>query len=165
REHRDWILYTEETPHLPVHSRLTLAEAREAIAAGAEPTYSGTFVGARKYVLDTFANTKSAGMKRRVAEFLTVAPCPVCQGKKLRPEALSVTIAGLDIAEFSALPVHELMSILDTTVAESRTSMDDGEDPFSDDHPSAEKLAAFVRLGEGLTDRLKPIRDLGLGYL
>ncbi|MEY8567886.1 excinuclease ABC subunit A [Brevibacterium linens] len=165
REHRDWILYTEETPHLPVHSRLTLAEAQEAIAAGAEPTYSGTFVGARKYVLDTFANTKSAGMKRRVAEFLTVAPCPVCQGKKLRPEALSVTIAGLDIAEFSALPVHELMSILDTTVAESRTSMDDGEDPFSDDHPSAEKLAAFVRLGEGLTDRLKPIRDLGLGYL
>ena len=165
REHRDWILYTEETPHLPVHSRLTLAEAREAIAAGAEPTYSGTFVGARKYVLDTFANTKSAGMKRRVAEFLTVAPCPVCQGKKLRPEALSVTIAGLDIAEFSALPVHELMSILDTTVAESRTSMDDGEDPFSADHPSAEKLAAFVRLGEGLTDRLKPIRDLGLGYL
>ena len=165
REHRDWILYTEETPHLPVHSRLTLAEAREAIAAGAEPTYSGTFVGARKYVLDTFANTKSAGMKRRVAEFLTVAPCPVCQGKKLRPEALSVTIAGLDIAEFSALPVHELMSILDTTVAESRTSMDDGEDPFSADHPSAEKLAAFVRLGESLTDRLKPIRDLGLGYL
>ena len=165
REHRDWILYTEETPHLPVHSRLTLAEAREAIAAGAEPTYSGTFVGARKYVLDTFANTKSAGMKRRVAEFLTVAPCPVCQGKKLRPEALSVTIAGLDIAEFSALPVHELMSILDTTVAESRTSMDDGEDPSSADHPSAEKLAAFVRLGEGLTDRLKPIRDLGLGYL
>ena len=76
---RTWILYTEETPHLPVHSRLTLAEAREAIAAGAEPTYSGTFVGARKYVLDTFANTKSAAMKRRVAEFLTAGPCPVCR--------------------------------------------------------------------------------------
>ena len=157
QEHRDWILYTEETPHLPVHSRLTLAEAQEAIAAGAEPTYSGTFVGARKYVLDTFANTKSAAMKRRVAEFLTVAPCPICQGKKLRPEALSVTIAGLDIAEFSALPLHELMRILSDAVAESRTAMDD--------HPSAEKLAAFVRLGEGLIDRLRPICDLGLGYL
>ena len=179
REHRDWILYTEETPHLPVHSRLTLAEAREAIAAGAEPTYSGTFVGARKYVLDTFANTKSAAMKRRVSEFLTVAPCPICRGKKLRPEALSVTIAGLDIAEFSALPLHELMQILSDAVVESRTSMDAGdhapsspgrqsaaEDHSSvDDHPSAEKLAAFVRLGEGLIDRLKPISDLGLGYL
>ena len=50
REEREWILYTEETPHVPVHSRLTLAEARAAIAAGVEPSYSGTFVGARKYV-------------------------------------------------------------------------------------------------------------------
>ncbi|MCU4297237.1 excinuclease ABC subunit UvrA [Brevibacterium permense] len=159
REHRDWILYTEETPHLPVHSRLTLDEAREAIAAGAEPTYSGTFVGARKYVLDTFANTKSAAMKRRVAEFLSACPCPVCHGKKLRPEALSVTIAGLDIAEFSALPLHELMSVLRDEAASAKASM------ATDDHPAADKLAAFVRLGEGLIDRLRPIVDLGLGYL
>ena len=159
REHRDWILYTEETPHLPVHSRLTLDEAREAIAAGAEPTYSGTFVGARKYVLDTFANTKSAGMKRRVAEFLSAGPCPVCHGKKLRPDALSVTIAGLDIAEFSALPLHELMSVLRDEVASAKAAAE------ADDHPAADKLAAFVRLGEGLIDRLRPIVDLGLGYL
>ncbi|WP_062240386.1 excinuclease ABC subunit UvrA [Brevibacterium epidermidis] len=155
REHRDWILFTEETPHLPVHSRLTLTEAREAIAAGAEPTYSGTFVGARKYVLDTFANTKSAGMKRRVAEFLSVETCPVCHGKKLKPEALSVTIAGLDIAAFSALPLHELMTVLETEVASAKAAMDTGE----------ESGGAFVRLGEGLIDRLRPISDLGLGYL
>lgn len=156
---RDWLLYTEETPHLPVHSRLTLAEAREAIAAGAEPTYSGTFVGARKYVLDTFANTKSAGMKRRVAEFLSAGTCPVCHGKKLRPDALSVTIAGLDIAEFSALPLRELMSVLRDEVASAKAATE------ADDHPAADKLAAFVRLGEGLIDRLRPIVDLGLGYL
>lgn len=150
---RDWLLYTEETPHVPVHSRLTLAEAKDAIAAGVEPTYSGTFVGARKYILDTFANTKSAGMKRRVAGFLSVALCPVCQGKRLKPEALSVTIAGLDIAEFSELPLRELMTVLTDTVVAA------GE------HVSAEKLAALVRLGEGLIDRLRPIVDLGLGYL
>lgn len=167
---RDWLLYTEETPHLPVHSRLTLDEAREAIAAGAEPTYSGTFVGARKYVLDTFANTKSAGMKRRVAEFLTAAPCPVCHGKKLKPEALSVTIAGLDIAEFSALPLHELMTLLEETVASAEKSAEaDGTPAAPDGAPgeeiSAEKLATTVRLGGGLIDRLRPIVDLGLGYL
>ncbi|GAA1517142.1 excinuclease ABC subunit UvrA [Brevibacterium permense] len=167
---RDWLLYTEETPHLPVHSRLTLAEAREAIAAGTEPTYSGTFVGARKYVLDTFANTKSAGMKRRVAEFLTAAPCPVCHGKKLKPEALSVTIAGLDIAEFSALPLHELMTLLEETVASAEKSAEaDGTPAAPDGAPgeeiSAEKLATTVRLGGGLIDRLRPIVDLGLGYL
>lgn len=167
---RDWLLYTEETPHLPVHSRLTLAEAREAIAAGAEPTYSGTFVGARKYVLDTFANTKSAGMKRRVAEFLSAGPCPVCHGKKLKPEALSVTIAGLDIAEFSALPLHELMTLLEETVASAEKSAEaDGTPAATDGAPgeeiSAEKLATTVRLGGGLIDRLRPIVDLGLGYL
>ena len=71
KKDRDWILYTDETPFVPVHSRLTLAEARRAIRAGIEPSYSGTFVGARRYVLDTFANTKSASMKRRVAQFVS----------------------------------------------------------------------------------------------
>ncbi|WP_166968570.1 excinuclease ABC subunit UvrA [Brevibacterium atlanticum] len=170
---RDWLLYTEETPHLPVHSRLTLAEAREAADAGVEPTYSGTFVGARKYILDTFANTKSAGMKRRVAGFLSVAPCPVCHGKRLKPEALTVSIAGLDIAEFSSLPLRELVSLLKDTVADARASLDasdhadaaDEQDEADIEHVSAEKLATTVRLGEGLIDRLRPIVDLGLGYL
>lgn len=42
---RDWILYTDETPFVPVHSRPTLSESKAAIEAGAEPSYSGTFVG------------------------------------------------------------------------------------------------------------------------
>ncbi|MDR8274150.1 excinuclease ABC subunit A, partial [Acinetobacter baumannii] len=81
---------------VPVHSRLTLSESKAAIDAGVEPSYSGTFVGARRYILDTFANTKSASMKRRVAQFLTAAICPVCDGKRLKPEALSVTFEGFD---------------------------------------------------------------------
>ena len=152
REQRDWILYTDETPFVPVHSRLTLDEARAAIAAGVEPTYSGTYTGARRYVLDTFANTKSASMKRRVAEFLTAAPCPACHGKRLKPEALSVTFEGLDIAQFSQLPLDDLTSLLETAVAEA-------------DDRSVEKLAATSRLGAGLLDRIRPIIDLGLGYL
>jgi excinuclease ABC subunit A len=162
---RDWLLYTEETPHLPVHSRLTLAEAREAIDAGVEPTYSGTFVGARKYVLDTFANTKSASMKRRVAQFLTAAPCPVCHGKKIKPEALSVTVVGLDIADFSALPLHELIALLEKTVASAEKSESGDKASEGGQEMSAEKRATTVRLGGGLIDRLKPIVDLGLGYL
>lgn len=84
---RDWILYTDETPFVPVYSRPTLSESKAVIEAGAEPSYSGTFVGARRYILDTFANTKSASMKRRVAQSLTAAICPVCHGKRLKPEA------------------------------------------------------------------------------
>lgn len=148
KKDRDWILYTEETPHVPVYSRMTLAEAQAAKKAGAEPSYSGTYVGAKRYVLDTFANTKSASMKRKVAQFLTSIPCPACHGKRIKPEALSVTFAGVDIADFSQLPLHELVNLLEEEV----------------EHAS-KKLAATARLGAGLIERLRPIIDLGLGYL
>lgn len=148
KKDRDWILYTEETPHVPVYSRMTLAEAQAAEKAGAEPSYSGTYVGAKRYVLDTFANTKSASMKRKVAQFLTSIPCPACHGKRIKPEALSVTFAGVDIADFSQLPLHELVNLLEEEV----------------EHAS-KKLATTARLGAGLVERLRPIIDLGLGYL
>lgn len=175
KEDRDWILYTDETPYVPVHSRLTLSEAQAATAAGVEPSYSGTFVGARRYVLDTFANTKSGSMKRRVAQFLTVAPCPACHGKRLKPEALSVTFDGLDIADLSALPLAELSTLIDRAVERATSALDradsagsapaaaDGVIPAPD--RSVEKLAATARLGAELVNRLRPIIDLGLGYL
>ncbi|MFE7573342.1 excinuclease ABC subunit A [Streptomyces sp. NPDC057521] len=198
KKHRDWILYTDETPSLPVHSRLTLSEARAAIEAGDEPSYQGAFVGARRYVLDTFANTKSASMKRRVAQFLDAAPCPSCHGKRLKPEALTVTFEGLDIADFSGLPLRELASMLDGAVAVAsrqanaagsaaprgkgldagarRTAVQQrvaaggsaheaAPDVRRTPNRSAEKLATTARLGGELLDRLRPVIDLGLGYL
>lgn len=192
RADRDWILYTEETPFVPVHSRLTLSQARAATAAGVEPSYSGTFVGARRYVLDTFANTKSASMKRRVAQFLTAALCPVCHGKRLKPEALTVTFEGLDIAALSALTLHELAARLERVVAGTDAATEVSGEALDEDsrrtavehrvaaggsahaaapdvrrtpNQSAEKRAAAARLGAELIDRLRPIIDLGLGYL
>lgn len=44
---------------VPVYSGLTLRQARATAAEHLEPSYNGTFVGTRRYVLDTFANTKS----------------------------------------------------------------------------------------------------------
>ena len=155
KKDRDWILYTDETPFVPVHSRLTLSESKAAIKAGVEPSYSGTFVGARRYILDTFANTKSASMKRRVAQFLTATVCPACNGKRLKPEALSVTFEGRDIAELSQLPLRELATILSGVVTRD------------EEHEAAspEKRAAAVQLASGVLQRLRPLVDLGLGYL
>ena len=65
----------------------------------------GTFTGARKYVLQTFATTESPTMKKRVARYMISTDCPLCHGKRLRPEALAVTFAGLDIADLSRLPL------------------------------------------------------------
>ena len=54
----------------------------------------GTFTGARRYVLHTFATTQSALMKKRVARFMVGRACPLCHGKRLKREALAVTFAG-----------------------------------------------------------------------
>ena len=94
---RDWILFTEEQPTVPVYAGFTPAETRTALRARPSPAYMGTFTGARRYVLHTFATTQSPLMKRRVARFMTGAICPACDGKRLKKEALSVTFAGLDI--------------------------------------------------------------------
>src|SRR3954467_5873795 len=95
KKDRDWILFTEEQPTVPVYAGYTPAEARRALKRKEEPSYMGTFTSARRHVLHTFAHTESALMKRRVAQYMLSADCPECAGKRLRRESLSVTFAGL----------------------------------------------------------------------
>ncbi|HEU4524636.1 MAG TPA: hypothetical protein VFR62_06415, partial [Gemmatimonadales bacterium] len=85
KKDRDWILYTEETPTVPVYAGYTPAETRRALKRKEEPSYMGTFTGARKYVLETFAKTESAQMKKRVSRYMVSTECPECHGKRLRP--------------------------------------------------------------------------------
>src|SRR5215217_6017118 len=105
---RDWLLFTDEQPTVPVYAGWDRDEVRRAIKRKEEPSYMGTFTGARKYVLGTFATTQSALMKKRVAQYMVSTECATCKGKRLRKEALSVTFAGLDIAAMSALPLKRL---------------------------------------------------------
>src|ERR1700760_193318 len=112
KKDRDWILFTEEQPSVPVYAGFTPAETRRALKRKMEPSYMGTFTGVRKYVLQTFATTHSPLMKRRVARYLTGAACPVCHGKRLRPEALTVKFARLDISEMSTLSLAKLARVL-----------------------------------------------------
>src|SRR6201999_4314998 len=99
KKDRDWILFTEEQPTMPVYAGFTPAETRQALRAKMDPSYMGTFTSARKYVLHTFATTHSALMKKRVARYMIASACPVCHGKRLRPEALTVKFEGYDISE------------------------------------------------------------------
>ena len=70
RKDRDWLLFTDEQPKVPVYAGYTPQEVRRALRRKEEPSYIGTFTGARRYVLQTFATTESASMKRRVSRFL-----------------------------------------------------------------------------------------------
>ena len=113
RKDRDWMLFTDEQPTVPVYAGYDPDEVRRALKRKEEPSYMGTFTGARRYVLHTFATTESAADEEaRVASYLVSTDCPVCDGKRLRREALSVTFAGLDIAEMSRLPLKRLAALL-----------------------------------------------------
>ena len=66
KKDRDWILFSEEQPQVPVYPGFTPAETRRALKRKLEPGYMGTFTSARRHVFSTFANTHSAMMKKRV---------------------------------------------------------------------------------------------------
>src|SRR6188768_3606493 len=155
KKDRDWILFTEEQPTVPVYAGYNLAETKRALKRKEEPSYQGTFTGARKYVLQTFATTQSAMMKRRVAQFLSSSDCRACKGKRLKPEPLSVTFAGMDIAEISRLPLKQLRGVLGRHL--------DGRKRDFADHP--EKALVVQRITEDMSARLEVLLDLGLGYL
>jgi len=142
-----------------VYAGFTPAETRRALKRKEEPSYMGTFTGARKYVLQTFATTESAAMKKRVARYLIGADCPACGGKRLRPEALAVTFAGLDIAGMSRLTLAALLERLRPYARGEAGALA----TLPRHHPEQELVAQ--RIGEDLVARLEVLLDLGLGYL
>jgi excinuclease ABC subunit A len=132
-EQREWILFTDEQPVVTVHP------VRDADRI--QRPYQGTYMSARRYVMKTFSDSKSPALRAKAERFLTSAPCPVCGGSRLRPEALAVTFGGRTIAELAALPLAELAGALDATTETARV------------------------LTEDIRSRIAPVVELGLGYL
>jgi excinuclease ABC subunit A len=156
RKDRDWILFTEEQPTVPVYAGFTPEETRRALKRKDEPSYQGTFTGVRRYLLHTLAHTESALTRKRTMRFLVSAECSVCHGKRLRPESLSVKFAGLDIAEISALPLIRLDELLRSAVSGASSSKHSA-------HP--ERAMVAQRVTDDLVERIAVMLDLGLGYL
>ena len=193
KKDRDWILFTEETPSVPVYPGFTPAETRTALRRKTEPAYMGTFSGARRYVLHTFATTQSALMKKRVARFMVGSVCPLCNGRRLKREALSVTFAGMDIGTLSQLSLGRMADVL-RPAAEGRFDVAAGRDSATLSRAasrrntarrvaaggsahaggsdvrrtpelSEEKRIAAQRLAHDLVERIGTLQALGLGYL
>jgi len=159
KKDRDWILFTDEQPTVPVYAGYTPEETRRALKRKEEPSYQGTFTGARRYVLHTFANTQSPLMKRRVARYMLSTECPLCHGKRLRRESLAVKFAGLDIADIARLPLARLASLLRPYVEGTAP----GLRKLGAEHP--EKVLVTERIVQDMAGRLSVLLDLGLGYL
>ena len=154
KKDRHWILFTEDTPTVPVYPGYTPDETQRALKRKEEPAYQGTFSSARRYVMHTFATTNSPLMKKRVSQYMLGAVCPSCEGKRLRRESLSVTFAGYDIAEISSLPLSKLAAVIRPYA--KKVARDE-------DHP--EKAIVTYRIACDLASRLDVLLDLGLGYL
>jgi len=191
KKQRDWILYTEEQPVAPVYAGMTPAQTRAALRRKAEPSYMGTFTGARRYILHTFATTQSALMKKRVARFMTGARCPVCDGRRLKAQALSVTFAGIDIGSLSRLSLNAIAETLAPAaagrfdapasaatrsraasrndsarrVARGGSAHAGGSDVRRTPDLSEEKRIAAQRIAHDLIERIAALQALGLGYL
>lgn len=155
KETRDWILFTDETPEVPVYPEYNIKQVREAIKKGEKPNYKGTFTSAKNFVLHSFATTQSPRTKKRVAQFMQISECPSCHGKKLKQESLSVKFAGLDIGELSQLTLTELALKLH----------DAANKKLSDDMPDREKAIVAKRIASDILSRVEALTRLGLGYL
>lgn len=133
---REWILFTEEKPVV------TVEPVREPHRI--HRPYQGTYTGAKQLLLRSHAESKSEATRARAAEYLHTAVCPLCDGRRLKPEALAVTFAGYNITELADLPLSELVEVL---------------------RPHTPGTEALAVLTQDLTSRIDVLIELGLGYL
>ena len=154
---RDFILFTEDQPTVPVYAGLTPAETKRALKRKEDPSYMGTFSSARRHVFHSFTNTQSAMMKKRAMQYMLASNCGECHGKRLKKESLSVKFAGYDITELSRLPLKELAKIMRPYA--------DGAKVIESAKDHAEKAVVAQRSAEDATARLAVLLELGLGYL
>jgi excinuclease ABC subunit A len=94
-----------------------------------------------------YKDTDSESYHEWFARYTSAMPCPQCNGKRLRPESLAVTVAGLSIADFTALPVGDAQKAINRVKLNAR-----------------EELLARRILNE-IGARLEFLSTVGLGYL
>ena len=94
-----------------------------------------------------YLETQSDSVKRELEEFMTEQPCPACQGRRLRKEALAVTVGGLSIFEFTQLSVTDELKWVN-------------ELKLTD-----QQLLIADRILKEIRNRLGFLQSVGLGYL
>ena len=97
-----------------------------------------------------YRDTESEHSRTDIERYMVSTPCPVCQGKRLKPESLAVTISGKNIMDVSALSVVQELEWI-ATIGDSVLS-------------EREKMIAREILKE-IQARLGFLKDVGLEYL
>ena len=114
---------------------------------GRQMTYSTGFEGVIPYIERKYLEAETDVQRQRYASYLREIPCPVCEGKRLKPEVLAVTVNGRsisDVCELSLADAHTFMDALTLTEREAKI---------------AAQVLREIRL------RLEFLLEVGLSYL
>ncbi len=105
------------------------------------------FHGILAYLRDSLEESKSESYREWLLNYMSAAICPVCQGKRLRPESLAVKVGSLSIAEFTALPLRRALDAARRLEFSHREALIAG------------------RLRREIIERLEFLNAVGLSYL
>ncbi|GAB2741947.1 excinuclease ABC subunit UvrA [Nocardioides pakistanensis] len=79
---------------------------------GRERSYYTSFEGVRPYIERRHREAESDTSRERFEGFMREVPCPTCQGSRLKPVSVAVTVGGKNIAEVTAMPINEAAEFL-----------------------------------------------------
>jgi excinuclease ABC subunit A len=96
-----------------------------------------------------YDETESEWVKGDLEQYMSTKPCPVCQGKRLKPEALSVKVAGRDMSEVTSMAIEDAFGYFQGMAGKL----------------NARQLAIGERAVKEVLERLRFLQDVGLGYL
>ena len=80
--------------------------------ANGRGTLERPFEGVLNNISRRFAETQSEAMQKELEECMAARPCPKCRGKRLNELALAVTVGGMGIMDFCALPVSDALDFV-----------------------------------------------------
>lgn len=134
---KDLLLYGKNSRPVKVHYK----------GQRGEGVYDITFEGLIKSVARRYRETSAESTKAEYETFMTITPCEVCGGKRLKPTALAVTVGDKNIAELTELPITELAKFMKNLELTDR-----------------QKMIGAAILKE-IRSRLHFLIDVGLDYL
>jgi excinuclease ABC subunit A len=116
--------------------------------------YGDGFEGIIPTMERQYKETESENSRANIERYMVLTPCPSCQGKRLKPESLAVTIGGKNIVDVSALPVTQALDWIAAIGGNGKKAVLN----------KREKLIASQIIKE-IQSRLGFLKDVGLDYL
>ncbi|MFN2243512.1 MAG: excinuclease ABC subunit UvrA [Anaerolineae bacterium] len=138
---------------------------------GLERTYTTHFEGVIPNLQRRYREASSDYAKEEIERYMAQRDCPVCKGRRLKPEALAVTLAGRPIDEITRMSVTEMLRWIEQLQAEQPTGGDGQNRPEAgaldpDDLRLTNRQRMIARqILKELYDRLSFMANVGLDYL